>query len=166
MASNRIDSPPRKGRDSPVIDSAAGPKTSAGEFDSNFATPHAFVDYDNFAFAYAATRRLIAKGRRKVTIVLPPRRLTFYQHMLHGFMTAVREAGVAYEIPDALDLDSPADMIRDYVRRRSTEPDPPDGFACPGEVSALIALLLAFVATLYPSWRASRVNPAEALRYE
>jgi lipoprotein-releasing system permease protein len=29
-----------------------------------------------------------------------------------------------------------------------------------------IALLLAFVATLYPSWRASRVNPAEALRYE
>jgi lipoprotein-releasing system permease protein len=30
----------------------------------------------------------------------------------------------------------------------------------------LIALLLAFVATLYPSWRASRVNPAQALRYE
>ena len=31
---------------------------------------------------------------------------------------------------------------------------------------ALIALALAFVATLYPSWRAARVNPAEALRYE
>jgi lipoprotein-releasing system permease protein len=30
----------------------------------------------------------------------------------------------------------------------------------------IIALVLAFVATLYPSWRASRVNPAEALRYE
>ena len=30
----------------------------------------------------------------------------------------------------------------------------------------VIALLMAFVATLYPSWRASRVNPAEALRYE
>ncbi|WP_302173219.1 lipoprotein-releasing ABC transporter permease subunit [uncultured Hydrogenophaga sp.] len=29
-----------------------------------------------------------------------------------------------------------------------------------------ISLALAFVATLYPSWRASRVNPAEALRYE
>jgi lipoprotein-releasing system permease protein len=31
---------------------------------------------------------------------------------------------------------------------------------------ALISLVLAFLATLYPSWRASKVNPAEALRYE
>ncbi|MDO9073993.1 MAG: lipoprotein-releasing ABC transporter permease subunit [Rubrivivax sp.] len=30
----------------------------------------------------------------------------------------------------------------------------------------VISLLLSFVATIYPSWRASRVNPAEALRYE
>ncbi len=30
----------------------------------------------------------------------------------------------------------------------------------------LISLALSFVATLYPSWHASRVNPAEALRYE
>jgi lipoprotein-releasing system permease protein len=31
---------------------------------------------------------------------------------------------------------------------------------------AAVSLGLAFVATLYPSWRAARVNPAEALRYE
>ena len=31
---------------------------------------------------------------------------------------------------------------------------------------AIISLVLAFMATLYPSWHASQVNPAEALRYE
>ncbi len=30
----------------------------------------------------------------------------------------------------------------------------------------LISLILAFIATIYPSWRASRVQPAQALRYE
>jgi lipoprotein-releasing system permease protein len=41
--------------------------------------------------------------------------------------------------------------------------DPQQGDILP---IALISLALAFIATLYPSWRASRVNPAEALRYE
>jgi lipoprotein-releasing system permease protein len=31
---------------------------------------------------------------------------------------------------------------------------------------AIVSLALSLLATLYPSWRASRVNPAEALRYE
>jgi lipoprotein-releasing system permease protein len=30
----------------------------------------------------------------------------------------------------------------------------------------LVSLVLSLLATLYPSWRASKTNPAEALRYE
>jgi lipoprotein-releasing system permease protein len=30
----------------------------------------------------------------------------------------------------------------------------------------VVSFVLALVATVYPSWRASRVQPAEALRYE
>jgi lipoprotein-releasing system permease protein len=33
-------------------------------------------------------------------------------------------------------------------------------------IIGLVSLALSFLATLYPSWRAARVNPAEALRYE
>ena len=33
-------------------------------------------------------------------------------------------------------------------------------------IIAAVSFLLTLLATLYPSWRASRVNPAEALRYE
>ncbi|WP_348648234.1 LacI family transcriptional regulator [Rhizobium sp. ARZ01] len=107
---------------------------------TEFTTPHAYVDFDNFAFAYEAVRRLITKGRRKVTIIPPPKQLTFCQHMLHGFMTAVREAGVAFEVPDTVDLDCPADQIRDHIRRRTAGVDAPDGLVCPGEVSALATI--------------------------
>jgi lipoprotein-releasing system permease protein len=41
--------------------------------------------------------------------------------------------------------------------------DPQQGDIVP---IAIISLVLAFLATLYPSWRASRLQPAEALRYE
>ena len=41
--------------------------------------------------------------------------------------------------------------------------DPQQGDILP---IVVISLVLAFIATLYPSWRASRMQPAEALRYE
>jgi lipoprotein-releasing system permease protein len=45
--------------------------------------------------------------------------------------------------------------------------DLPSDLQIPDVVTiAIIALVLALLATLYPSFRAARVNPAEALRYE
>ena len=46
-------------------------------------------------------------------------------------------------------------------------PDLPSDLQMNDVVSiTVMALVLCFLATIYPSWRAARVNPAEALRYE
>lgn len=107
---------------------------------TEFSTPHPFVDYDNFTFTYEATKRLIAKGRRKPALVSGPQRFTFGSHILHGFMTAVREAGCAYEIISDIDLDHQAGAIRDRIARRYHEGDPPDAYMCGGEVCALATI--------------------------
>ena len=54
-------------------------------------------------------------------------------------------------------------LPRDIYLINRMPSDPQSGDIWP---IALISLDMAFVATLYPSWRASRVQPAQALRYE
>ncbi len=48
-----------------------------------------------------------------------------------------------------------------YISELPSEVQTPDVIAI-----ATVSFLLSLVATLYPSWRASKINPAEALRYE
>jgi LacI family transcriptional regulator len=102
--------------------------------------PHPFVDYDNAAFANHAVRRLKAKGCRKVTIILPPMRFSFGHHLRDGFMAAVTEAGLDWEILSGATLDSAPDDIRLAVMRRLREPAAPDGFVCTGDASALAVM--------------------------
>lgn len=107
---------------------------------TELSTPHPYVDYDNEAFAYQATRRLITQGRSRLAILLPPERFTFHQHMRYGFLRAVREAGIAYEFFEGVTLDSPAEAVTAAAARRLLEPEPPDGYILGGEVSALAVM--------------------------
>ncbi|SJZ68945.1 LacI family transcriptional regulator [Consotaella salsifontis] len=107
---------------------------------TEFTFPHPFVDFDNGSFALEAVRRLIARGSGRIAMIAPSRQFTFCQHMRHGFMTAVRETGVAFEIPDGIDLDSPAEQIRAYAFERAGGNEPVDGFVCGGEVSGLAVM--------------------------
>ncbi len=102
--------------------------------------PHPFVDYDNAAFAHKAVMRLKAKGCRKVTIILPPMRFSFGHHLRDGFMAAVTEAGLDWEILSGATLDNAPDDIRLAVIRRLGEPAAPDGFVCTGDASALAVM--------------------------
>ncbi len=107
---------------------------------TELATPHPYVDYDNFGFAYEGAKRLIAGGATKISILLPPPTLTFRQYLLHGFMTAVRESGVQFEIFEGATLDDPAERIKDAIGQRFAQNDRPDGLILAGEVSGLAAL--------------------------
>ncbi|MGJ8527896.1 LacI family transcriptional regulator [Maritalea sp.] len=117
---------------------------------TELATEHPYVDYDNFAFSSQAAQRLIERGASKLIIVLPPDNLTFRQHLLHGFMNAVRQAGVDFEILEGATLDSPSEKIRQAVQDRLEAPNPPDGVVCPGEVSGLAVLAAIHDAGLQP----------------
>ncbi len=75
--------------------------------------------------------------------------------------------GIAYNIdvivPALERLFSASFLPREVYLINRMPSDPQQGDIMP---IAIISLVLAFLATIYPSWRASRVNPAEALRYE
>jgi LacI family transcriptional regulator len=114
------------------------PFVSHGRTDMGIA--HPYVDYDNAAFAYSAALRLKAKGRDRIAIILPPRRFTFGQHLSEGLMAAIAETGQAHEILDGASLDSDGDDIRRAVIRRFSQPEPPDGFICPGDASAMAVM--------------------------
>lgn len=107
---------------------------------TELATPHAYVDFDNYEFAYQSVLELVAKGADKLMILLPPKHLTFRHHLRQGFMAAIRETGVAYEEMDAVTLDSGPDEIAAAIGARFRADTPPNGLILPGDTSALAAL--------------------------
>ncbi|HEY0214402.1 MAG TPA: LacI family DNA-binding transcriptional regulator [Paenirhodobacter sp.] len=104
---------------------------------TELATPHPWVDYDNFTYAYRAVERLVALGVRRPALVSAPPSQTFCQHLRAGFFRACGEAGVVGEVLPGFDMEDPPDVIYRHIRDRLARSDAPDGFICPGEVSAL-----------------------------
>lgn len=107
---------------------------------SNWPEPHPFVDFDNEAYAYGAVQRLVEKGCRRVSIVLPDSALTYTEHLKAGVARAAADAGIEHQFAADVNLGSPTDAIRSYVIKRSKRPDGPDGWVCASEVSALAVL--------------------------
>ncbi len=101
---------------------------------------HPYVDYDNYAFAYAAVKRLAAKGRRHVSMVGAPTRFTFGRHLRDGLMTAARETGISYELETRVTLDDNAEDIRQATRTRIAQGKAPDAYVCPGDAVALAVI--------------------------
>jgi LacI family transcriptional regulator len=108
---------------------------------TELATPHPYIDTDNFDFAYRAAQALIARGRKRIVIVLPPRRFTYSGHQLGGYRRALFEAGLKPRIAEGVDLYSPAFTLRAYANALATQSDAPDGIICGSELQALGMIL-------------------------
>ena len=81
--------------------------------------------------------------------------------------------GIVFGILGALNVDSIIGLIEQVFRVKFMPQDVYQIADLPSELqagdvvlTAIVAFVLSILATIYPSWRASRVNPAEALRYE
>jgi len=80
--------------------------------------------------------------------------------LVSGVLLALNLETVVPWIERAVGLDLfPADVY--YISDLPSKLNWPDVWTIGG-----VALLLSFLATLYPSWRAAHIQPAEALRYE
>jgi LacI family transcriptional regulator len=101
---------------------------------------HAYVDYDNFKFAYEAAKRLASRGRKHISMVGAPPRFTFGRHLRDGLMKAAQETGIAYELETRVTLDDPAEVIRQATMARIAQGKAPDGYVCPGDAVALAVI--------------------------
>ena len=101
---------------------------------------HPWCDYDNDRFVRLALDRLHARGRRRVLLFCPSPTLTFSLHMMDALRRRGAELGIAVESPERVSLSSSPADIRAFVAQRMRQPDPPDGFICPGEVLALAVM--------------------------
>jgi lipoprotein-releasing system permease protein len=80
--------------------------------------------------------------------------------MISGVLLALNVETVVPFIERVVGMDLfPADVY--YISELPSQLHWPDVFVIGG-----VALVLSFLATLYPSWRAAKIEPAEALRYE
>src|SRR5690606_14905703 len=91
-------------------------------------------------YAYGAVKRLVQKGCKRVSIILPDSALTYTDHLKSGIARAARETGIDYEFAADVNLGSATDAIRTYVMKRTRRPDGPDGWVCASEVSALAVI--------------------------
>ena len=97
---------------------------------------HPYHDFDNEAYARQAVQRLVGRGRRKLALLQPPSKLTYYLHTRSGFLSGLRDYG-ADEVPLSVNIDTPLAEIRDAVEALMRSPEAPDGIICSSGSAAI-----------------------------
>jgi LacI family transcriptional regulator len=99
---------------------------------------HPYHDFDNETFAYQAVERLVKRGRKRIALLPPPSKLTYYKHTFDGFMRGLKAFG-AEEVPLHINIDASLGQIRAAVEDLMRGPDAPDGLISSSGSAAIAA---------------------------
>ena len=101
---------------------------------------HPYHDFDNYAYAAMAVRRLAERGRKRLTLLPPGSNLTYHHHMRAGFADALAECGLS-EVPfHGVTLDHSIEDVREKTAQLMTRALRPDGIVS-GAGSSTFALV-------------------------
>ena len=98
---------------------------------------HSFFDFDNEAFARIMVREMVARGRKRLALVAPPKSQSYSIHMMKGFAEEAARLGVQAEIFDEVTSDTAALQVEAFAARWFSRPDRPDGVVLGSATSAM-----------------------------
>ncbi len=108
---------------------------------TKWSAQHAYYDYDNSAFMRVAMRRLAARGRKNILVILPPLNQNYAQDMAIGLEAENRLLKLNYRISKNVNSDQSADDIRHGVERRLVQSPELDAVICTSSKTALATIV-------------------------
>lgn len=79
---------------------------------TDWADQHPYYDFDNNAFGKLAAAQLVARGRKHILVVAPPKAHAYALHMIEGIAEVGKAKGVAVTFAEGITSDSPsADVV-------------------------------------------------------
>jgi LacI family transcriptional regulator len=88
---------------------------------------HPFHDFDNETFAFQAVEKLASLGRKRITLLAPPAKLSYYLHTRIGFERALATFGATEVAMGRITSEAPLDEVRSQMQMLMQSADPPDG---------------------------------------
>lgn len=111
------------------------PFATHGRTDMGLA--HPYHDFDNEAYAYEAVRRLAERGRKRLALLEPSPKYTFYQHMRGGFQRGLRDFG-SEEIPlEGANIHDSLSVVHQAAMRVLMQSVSPDGIIAGSSAGAV-----------------------------
>lgn len=98
-----------------------------------------YFDFDNATFARLAVEQLVARGRREILLIQPPKAHFYSQEMIKGALEASKHAGITLRLALGVTSDSSIEQISNYTKSLLTANPSIDGIITASPNAAMAA---------------------------